>query len=172
MAVAPTVGDIVGLAAALPGRAAKRTEQVLLGATERGLEIVLRSPLVDAFARDVVRYRVIQRVADPLVEGDAIDDVGPPLVAHVLESGLVDEVVERLLQSEQFWLLVDEIASSPAVTDAISHQGAGFAGQMAEVVRDRSRNADARLERIARRVVGRGERASGNGVVAATPREP
>jgi hypothetical protein len=157
----PSPGDLVA-------RAARGAEQVLIGTTERGLELVLRSRLVDALARDVVRYRVIQRIADPIVESDAVDDVGRPLVAHVIESRLVDEVVEKLLQSEQFWMLVDEIASSPAVTDAISHQGAGFAGQMAEVVRDRSRNADARLERIARRVVRRGER---NGALPAAGQE-
>jgi hypothetical protein len=153
-----SVGGLIAFARVAPERITRRGEQLLLEGAERALEIVLRSPLVDAFARDVVRYRVIQRVADPVVEGEAIDDVGPALVAHVIESGVVDEVVDRLLQSEQFWLLIDEIACSPAVADAISHQGAGFADQMADVVRDRSRNADARLERIARRMFGRGAR--------------
>ena len=171
MASLATVGGAIAFARSAPERIAHRGEQLLLEGAELALEIVLRSPLVDAFARDVVRYRVIQRVADPVVQGgEAIDDVGPALVAHVIESGVVDEVVDRLLQSEQFWLLVDEIASSPAVADAISHQGAGFADQMAGVVRDRSRDADARLERIARKMFGRGARpVEGGAPIVAEP---
>ena len=146
------------------------TEEIVLRALERGLDVALRGPLVDAFARNLVRYRVIQRIADPLVEADAIEDVGRPLVEHMMDSDFVDEVVERLLESEQLWVLVDEIASSPAVTDAISHQGVGFADQMAGAVRDRSRHADARLERVARRMLGRGARRADNGAVP--EREP
>jgi hypothetical protein len=63
--------------------------------------------------------------------------------------------VARLLESEDLWLLVDEVARSPSVTEAISHQGVGFAEQMAGVVRARSRTADARVERLARRVLRR-----------------
>jgi hypothetical protein len=80
------------------------------------------------------------------------------LVAHVIDSGVVDEAVARLLESEDLWILVDEIARSPAVTDAISHQGMGLADQVAGVVRDRSRTADARLERVARRLLRRNGR--------------
>jgi hypothetical protein len=128
------------------------------------VSMTLRSPLVDAVARDVVRYRVIQRVAEP-VAGDpeleravatALDSpAARRIVDHVIEGAIVDEAVARLLESEELWILVDEVARSPAVTDAIGHQGAGLADQVAEVVRDRSRTADARLERAARRVLRR-----------------
>jgi hypothetical protein len=74
---------------------------------------------------------------------------------RVIDSRLIDEFVDRLLESEELWVLVDEIARSPAVTDAISTQGIGFADQVAGVVRDRSRTADARVERIARRLLRR-----------------
>jgi hypothetical protein len=47
------------------------------------------------------------------------------------------------------------VARSPAVTEAISHQSAGLADEVARAVRDRSVSADARLERAARRLVGR-----------------
>jgi hypothetical protein len=65
------------------------------------------------------------------------------LVARVIESGLLDEVVHRLVESEDLWLLVEEIARSPAVTDAITRQSGGFADQVANGVRARSRSADA-----------------------------
>ena len=140
----------------------------------------LRGPLVDAIARECVRSRVVERAIEPFAAGDSIERVlvaaepiatapeldrfvtaaldapaARQLVAHVIESGVVEEAVTRLLASEQLWLLIDEIAGSEAVTDAISHQGAGLVDQVADVVRDRSKSADARLERAARRLVRR-----------------
>ena len=53
------------------------------------------------------------------------------------------------------WALIDVIAQSPAVTDAITQQGAGFADQVAAEVRERSRSLDARLERGAWRLLRR-----------------
>jgi hypothetical protein len=49
--------------------------------------------------------------------------------------------------------MVEEIAQSPAVTEAIAQQSVGFADQVAGGVRVRSRNADAWLERTARRAL-------------------
>jgi hypothetical protein len=77
------------------------------------------------------------------------------LVARVIDSKLLDEVVRRLLESEDLWVLVEEIARSPAVSEAITRQSVGFADQVAGGVRTRSRSADAWLERAARRAVRR-----------------
>jgi MinD-like ATPase involved in chromosome partitioning or flagellar assembly len=81
------------------------------------------------------------------------------LVDTVFDSGLMDRVFERLLESEALWHLIDEIASSPAVTAAISQQGLGFADEVGDQVRSRSRKADDWMERSARRLVGRKPRA-------------
>jgi hypothetical protein len=132
---------------------------------DRAVGHALRGPLVDAIARDITRYAVLERVTDELVSDDAelervvgaaLDSpVVERLAAQVIESRLLDTIVERLLDSEDLWLLVDEIAQSPAVTDAISHQSVGFADQVAGQVRVRSRRADAGLERAARRLLRR-----------------
>jgi hypothetical protein len=53
------------------------------------------------------------------------------------------------------WLLVDEIAQSPAVTEAIAQQGLGFADEVAGEVNQRTRRADAIAERVARRLLRR-----------------
>jgi hypothetical protein len=66
---------------------------------------------------------------------------------------LADQAVARLLDSEELWLLVEEIAQSPAVTDAITQQGFGFADQVAGGMRARSRNADAWRKRTAERLL-------------------
>jgi hypothetical protein len=82
------------------------------------------------------------------------------MLTRVIESRVVEETVARVMddvavripQSQAMWALIDEIAQSPAVTEAITQQGFGFADQVADDLRERSRKADARLERAAWRV--------------------
>ena len=69
-------------------------------------------------------------------------DGGRQLVADFFDSGLFDEFVDRLLASAALWRLIDEIVDSPAVTAAITQQGLGFADQMGEEVRSRTRRMD------------------------------
>ena len=77
------------------------------------------------------------------------------LIDSFFDSGLFDHFIERLLVSESLWHLVDEVAASPAVTAAISHQGLGFADQLGNELRARSRKTDERLERAAHRLMHR-----------------
>lgn len=77
------------------------------------------------------------------------------LVDAFFDSGLFDQFVDRLLASDGLWRMIDEIAASPAVTAAISQQGLGFADQVGDGLRARSRSADAWLERAARRLTRR-----------------
>jgi hypothetical protein len=65
---------------------------------------------------------------------------------------LIDDAVVRLPQSEALWSLVDEVAQSPAVMDAITAQSRGVADDVANDLRERSRDADDWLERTVRRV--------------------
>ena len=104
----------------------------------RALEHVLDSP------------RLIAMV-EQLLAGDGAQK----LVDTVFDSGVFDRVVDRLLQSDALWRLVDEVASSPAVMAAVSQQGLGFADQVGNEVRGRSRKADEWLERSARRLTKR-----------------
>jgi hypothetical protein len=73
-------------------------------------------------------------------------------VVHVFESQMLDELVQRLLQSEELWRLVDGIVRSPVVTAALTQTSRGLADEVAGEVRVRSRGADAWLDRMARRV--------------------
>jgi hypothetical protein len=133
----------------------------------RSVDGVLRSPLTREAVDRVLRSTLVLHVVDTVVRGPIVDaalraaeeaEVPQRLADRLIRDGIADELVARLLESEELWLLVDEVARSPAVTDAISHQGAGLADQVAAVVRDRSRKADARLETAARRVLGRNGR--------------
>jgi hypothetical protein len=68
---------------------------------------------------------------------------------------VVEDAVDRLRDSPAMWRLLEEVMQSPAVAEAITQQGMGFADQMAGAVRGRARTADARLERLAGRLLRR-----------------
>ena len=89
------------------------------------------------------------------------------LIDSLFDSGLLDDFVDRLLASGAVWRLIDEVADSPAVTAAITQQSLGFADQVAEEVRGRTRSADDWLERAAHRLSRRPPPAAGAGSVSA-----
>jgi hypothetical protein len=129
--------------------AGRRAEQLTLATLDAVLASRVGEEAVDrvldsALAKRAIA-RAVERVADEMGEGPALD------------SPAMDRLVARLLESEELWLIVDEIAQSPAVTEAITRQSVGFADQVAGQVRDRSRSADARLERAARRMLRRSQ---------------
>jgi hypothetical protein len=101
----------------------------------------------DGLAR-VLESEAVERLLDRLLSSPA----GERLVAQVLGSPLLAETVTRLLESEELWVLVDEIARSPSVTEAITSQSASFVDQVTDRVRVSSRDADAWVERTARRI--------------------
>lgn len=119
------------------------------GAKSRGASLASRGALAAADA--LLRSEFLEELAGRVIDSAAAE----ALVARVMRSPLLDEAVMRLLESEDLWLLVDEIARSPTVTTAISHQGVGFADEVAGAVRDRSLNADDRLEVAVRGLIRR-----------------
>jgi hypothetical protein len=154
-------------AAGVPQRIADRLLED--GIAEQVAERLLSGPELErivtmAMESDAMRDSVAGALESPGAERLlvlALDSPGAErLIARIIESRVVEEtmarvmedVAARLPQTEGMWTLVDEIAQSPAVTEAITHQGAGFADQVAEDLRDRSRKADARLERAAWRL--------------------
>jgi hypothetical protein len=157
--------DSVTLAVVETALASRTAEQVVdrvvaSPLVERAVSRALAGPLVEAIGREVVRSAVIERLADTALDDKALDALlaSPAverLVVRTIDSRVMDEAVAHLLESDELWLLVDEIARSPAVTDAIAQQSLGFADQVAGGVRTRSRDADAWLERAARRALRR-----------------
>lgn len=118
---------------------------------ERFLTAALNSPAVAAAMQRAVQGPVLRRVIDDLFDGGLIDQ----FLDRLFASGALDRFLLRLLASDALWQLIDEIAASPAVTAAISQQGLGFADQVGEEFRDRSRKADDWVERAARRLIHR-----------------
>jgi hypothetical protein len=109
-------------------------ERTVVRALERvDWKRVLDSPAAERVATQLVQSRVVQ---------DAIAQV-------------VEDTVDRLRDSPAMWTLLDEIMHSPAVAEAIAQQGMGFADQVGDEVRERSRTVDDKLERAAWRLLRR-----------------
>jgi hypothetical protein len=123
------------------------------------MAVVVRSPLPARAVSDIVdvllERGVAEQIAERILAGPEIDRLLGALFESPRVAELADLLVNRVLESEELWLIVDRVAQSPAVTTVITQQGAGFANQMADEVAERSRRADDRLERRARRLLRR-----------------
>lgn len=190
---------VIGAALQAPSvavRAARRAEHEVRGRAEDRLgrlavalvDRALVSPYPDEAMRHVLesaqlRDAIVAALDSPAAERLTAVALQSPgferLVTQVVASRVVDdaavrvadEVIRRLPDSAPLWALIEEVARSPTVTDAISRQGSSFADHVADEVRDRSRSADARLERAARRVLWRRQR-SANGDLPAPAEAP
>jgi hypothetical protein len=109
---------------------------------------LLADGVLDQTVARVLEGPELERVVESALDSAAMEK----LVVRVIESRLLEEAVERLLQTDELWLMVDEIARSPAVAEAIQRQSVGFADEVADGMRSRSRKIDDRLETRARRV--------------------
>jgi hypothetical protein len=192
-AAARTVGLPLRVAAGLAERsldierqlraaAIKRGEAVAFGALDAAVSRMLKEDVIDRVLERAEATGIAQHVADRVLEDEIAEQIaerllsGPELermLETAFRSSLPDQLISELLASEAVWILVDEIARSPSVTEAIAHQGTGFLDQVAAKARDRSRTADARLQRIARRIGRHHSSAPGEGAeLLPAPPEP
>jgi hypothetical protein len=147
-----------GQLAHLGGRAAGATMRPVVGAVgaaaEAGVSVERRAMdrlLESGELERLLASAQLQAVAAQVVRSEG----AAQLIDTFFDSGLFDRLVDRLLSSDGLWRLIDVIAASPAVRAALSQQGLGFADQVGEAVRTRSRKADHRLERAAERLMRR-----------------
>jgi len=140
------------------GRAAAATLRPLTGAVGAAAEagISLEQRVVDRLLESGELERLLDSARLQAIVAQLVGSEGAAqLIDTFFDSGLFDRLVDRLLVSDGLWRLVDELASSPTVRAAVSQQGLGFADQVGESVRARSRKADRRLERVADRLIRR-----------------
>jgi len=131
----------------------------IAGVPQQVAERLLADGIVERLAERLVAGPELERIVDVALDSEGVERI----VARVVESRVVrdaiahvaDDAAERLRDSDAMWALVDEIAQSPAVSEAMTQQGAGFADQVGDELRDRSRNVDARLEHAAWRLLRR-----------------
>jgi hypothetical protein len=137
------------------GRAAAATLRPLTGvigaAAEAGISLEQRA--VDRLLENGELGRLLASARLQAIVAQVVKSEGATqLIDTFFDSGLFDRFIDRLLSSDGLWRLVDVIAASPTVRAALSQQGLGFADQVGESVRTRSRKADRRLERAVDRL--------------------
>jgi hypothetical protein len=140
------------------GRAAAATLRPFTGAVGAAAEagISLEQRAVDRLLESGELERLLASTRLQAIVAQVVGSEGATeLIDTFFDSGLFDRLVDRLLSSHGLWRLVDEVAASPAVRAAVSQQGLGFADQVGDAVRARSRRGDRRLERAADRLMGR-----------------
>jgi hypothetical protein len=118
---------------------------------ERVVALALESEALQDAITEALDSPGAERLLERALESPGVER----MIGRIVDSRVLDEVAERLPRTEALWILVDQIVASPAVTEAITQQGMGFADQMAGAVRGRARTADARLERLAGRLLRR-----------------
>jgi hypothetical protein len=152
------LGPLVGFGTRAATATLRPIAGVVEAAAEAGLSLerravnrVLESDELERVVVVAINSTHIQAALRQALESDG----AAQLIDSLFDSGLIDRFLDRLLASESLWNMIDEIAGSPAVTAAISQQGLGFADQVGDQVRQRSRKADDWMERAARRLTGR-----------------
>jgi uncharacterized RDD family membrane protein YckC len=134
--------------------------------TRSGLEEALRAPVRAVLDRPsrALTSAVAERVAEILIEEGVVErtvdralkDPGTERAAiAVLDSELLDEIVEPLLASNEIQQVIERIANAPEVRNAITRQGVGLLEDVRRGVRRRARQVDTALENAARRVLRR-----------------
>ena len=118
---------------------------------ERVVIVAINSTHIQGALKQALESDGATQLIDTLFNSGLIDR----FLTGLIDSGTLDRFFDRLLASDGLWHMIDEIAGSPAVTAAVSQQGLGFADQVGDQVRDRSRKADDWMERAARRLIGR-----------------
>jgi hypothetical protein len=140
---------------------ASAAEQALLAALDAVVGRLMDDEVIDRVLARAKAEGVAEHVVDRILEDGIAEHVAErafsgPELERVLESAfksaLPEELIAQLLASEAVWILVDEIARSPSVTEAIAHQSTGFLDQVIAKGRDRSRRGDERIQRIANRL--------------------
>jgi hypothetical protein len=134
------------------------------GVPQHVAERLLADGIAEQIAERLLAGPELERIVDMALESPRVEQI----IGRIVESRVVDETVTRVVderatrlpESAAMWALIDEIAQSPAVTAAITQQGAGFADQVAGEIRRRTRDVDARLERSAWRLLRRRSQAS------------
>lgn len=103
--------------------------RVVAGEAERALDGTLASTLPEAFARSLVRHRVVDRMLREL-ESDGRWEEN------------LDVLADRIAQSPALKRALREVLSSPEVREALTTQATDFGGEIAQVIRVRGRRAD------------------------------
>src|SRR4051812_338472 len=121
------------------------------GMTELAVGVAVDHAVVERAVAELLRRGVLEDVADQV----AASRLPQNLVTDAELGRVLDELVDRLLASDQLQRVVTHIARSPEVREALAAQSFGLADEVAGSVRVRTASADDAAERVARRLLRR-----------------
>ena len=107
------------------------------------IDRALAQSLPEDLVYSLVQHRVPERMAAELARTGALDR----LFEEALASPHTNELVDRIVQSEEMKRAIRELAASPEVREAVALQTAGFAEELLVEVRGWARRLDARIDR-------------------------
>jgi RDD family len=171
-AQSPVVGHLLertGESLADAGRAARTQGREQLEAAagvvlespeaERVVDRALAGPLPEAIARSLIERQVLQRIAEQVMRSAELDNArGRPLtdvrgdaaverlIAGALESRVVSDVTDQVIESAEIQRLIEEIGASPAVRTALTRQTTTFADEASAGLRRRLERLDDAME--------------------------
>lgn len=136
-----------GVARAIERRSRRAVADAVIATTDAWLG----SPELERIVVAIVEHEGTDRLADRILDSPLARRIGQQAV----DAGVVDALLDRLAERDVFWTLIDTIAGSAAVSEAIAVQSRSAVTDVVDGVRDGAAQADDWLERIALRVVGR-----------------
>ena len=148
----------------------------VLGGGARGAEAVARVTGVDDVVERAVEEAIVraleseavERAVVRVAEGPALEETVRRVLAspaveraiiEALDSKLVDRVWDHVLQSDETQKLIERIADAPEVRQAVAAQGIGLVDDLGRQVRRVAGHFDNALERVARLILRRPQRA-------------
>ncbi|HEY7151327.1 MAG TPA: RDD family protein [Solirubrobacterales bacterium] len=153
------------LPARLIGTGARGARHVAgLAGLDRAAETAVEEAIVQAAESPAVERALVRILEGPQFEEALASALGQPAVeralARALDSRQFDHLWNRLLASDEAQRLVERIAEAPEVRAAVTAQGAGLIEDLGRQLRGVARRLDDGIERLARRILGRPQRAA------------
>ena len=118
-------------------------DEHLVPELSRLIDRALAQSLPEELVHSVVEHRVLERMATEFAESGAFDRA----VENALASPRTNELVDRIVNSEEMRRAIREIVASREVREAITQQTAGFVEELAANIRQWARRLDDRIDR-------------------------
>ena len=118
-------------------------DEHLVPELSRLIDRALAQSLPEELVHSLVEHRVLERMAAELAESGAFDRA----VENALASPRTNELVDRIVNSEEMRRAIREIVASREVREAVTQQTAGFIEELAADIRQRARGLDDRIDR-------------------------
>ena len=130
---------------------------------ERAVDRILAGPLPDAVVRSLLEHQVVERLAAELAADVDVDlavgaalehETTQRLVAAIVASPGLDQLLvqatDRVLRGPELQRVVEHVAHSPEVREALTQQSTTMAEELADGLRTRAETLDDVAERTVR----------------------